>query len=218
MVVLIIAVSLFIFFSIEAIGWMLKNRRHETVGGESPLPFSEIHLPKGLFIDQHHSWARLTESGELRLGADEFLTEALGGADRVELPEAGAEIHRGEAMATIWRAGRKIEIPSPVNGTVVSTNDGVEKHPLALTEDPYGSGWLATVWPIEHTEALKQLKLGEPAVQWLRSEVQRFTEFLARRTTPQLVGATLPDGARPVIGAAMALPEDSWEKFQKEFF
>ncbi len=218
MVVMIVLVSLFFFFSIEAIGWALKRRGGETETLQSPIPFSEIHLPKGLFVDEHHSWARLTESGELRLGADEFLTEALGGADKVELPQPGSEIARGEALATIWRAGRQLVIPSPVNGTVVSANEGIERHPSALAEDPYGSGWLATVWPVEHTEALKSFKLGESAVNWLRSEVQRFTEFLARQTSPEMVGATLPDGARPVVGAALALPEESWEKFQKEFF
>jgi len=218
MVVLIVLVSLFFFFSIEAIGWALKRRRQETAASQAPLPFSDVHLPKGLFVDEHHAWARLTESGELKLGADEFLTEALGGADRVELPEPGSEVRKGETLARIWRAGRSISIPSPVNGTVVSANAAVESNPAALVEDPYGSGWMATVWPVEHTEALKNLKLGENAVAWLRSEVQRFTEFLARQTSPAMVGATLPDGARPVIGAAMALPEESWEKFQREFF
>jgi len=218
MVILIVLISLFFFLSIEGIGWALKQRRGPVEATETPIPFSEVRLPKGLFVDDGHSWARLTESGELRLGADEFLTEALGGADKVELPKPGSEISRGQALATIWRAGRKLVISSPVNGTVVSSNENIERRPGALVEDPYGSGWLATVWPIEHNEALKNLKLGESAVSWLRSEIQRFTEFLARRTSPELVGATLPDGARPVIGSALALPEESWEDFQQDFF
>jgi len=217
MVVMIVLVSLFFFFSIEAIGWAIK-RKHQDASVEAVKAFPEVHFPRGLFVDRHHSWARLTESGELRLGADEFLTGALGGIDRIELPEAGSEISKGQPLATVWRAGRKVEIPSPVNGTVVSVNDSIDHHPSILAEDPYKSGWIATVWPVEHSEALKELKLGESAVAWLEQEVQRLTEFLARQTSPQLVGATLPDGARPVIGAAMALPEEGWEKFQKEFF
>lgn len=214
---IIVLISVFFFLSIEAIGLLLKRRRGEETAPATVHAFSDIHLPRGLFVGDGHAWARLTESGELKLGADEFVTQAMGGADRVELPEVGTQVAAGQPLATVWRLGRKIAIPSPVNGTVVATNETVERAPTALEADPYGAGWLAMVWPSEVTEALKSLRVGERAHKWLENEVQRFTEFLARRMSPEMVGATLPDGARPVKGAALALDDEAWNEFEKEF-
>jgi glycine cleavage system H protein len=208
---------LFFFVAIEAIGLILKRREAPAVEVQKVTPFSDIHLPKGLFVDEGHSWAWLTESGELRLGVDEFLSQAVGGIDSIELPAVGSPVSKGEPLATVQCSGREMVLTSPVNGTVVATNDTVKLSPMAIEEDPYGAGWLASVWPVEHTEALKSLKVGEKATAWLENEVQRFVEFLAGRTSPELVGATLPDGARPVIGAALALDDEGWQVFRKDF-
>ncbi len=217
MAAVIVLVSVFFFLSIEAIGLLVKCRR-----GEAPEPapvraFSSVHFPQGLFLGEGHSWARLTEAGEFRVGADEFIAEALGGADRVELPAVGTTVKKGAPLAVIERLGRKFLVPSPVDGTVVATNETVARVPGALEADPYGSGWLAAIWPTEHGEALRELRVGQRAVKWLEREIQRFTEFLAQRTTPELVGATLPDGAHPVVGAAMVLDDEAWKEFQREF-
>jgi len=214
---IIVLISVFFFLSIEAIGLVLKRRRGEETAAAPVRAFSDIHLPRGLFVSEGHSWARLTETGELKLGADELVTQAMGGADRVELPDPGTVVKMGQPMATVYRLGRKISIPSPVDGTVVAANETVERTPAAFEADPYGSGWLVTMWPAEITEAVKSLRVGERAHKWLENEVQRFTEFLARRMSPEMVGATLPDGARPVKGAALALDDAAWKDFEEEF-
>lgn len=217
MVVVVILISLFFFVSVEAIGYLLKKSRREVAGPVPVQPFSEIHLPRGLFVDDRHGWARLTESGELRLGADEFLSQAIGAIDAVEMPAPGAHVAKGQPLASLRCGQRSIDVKSPVSGTVVSVNHSLEEAPAEMARDPYGAGWLAAVWPVEHVEALKGLKVGERAVAWLDGEVQRFVEFLARQTTPDMVGATLPDGARPVVGSAGTLEDRGWDAFIEEF-
>ena len=217
MAVVIVLVSIFFFLSIEAIGLALRKRRGAEAEAPSVRAFPEIHVPRGLFLGEGHSWARLTESGELRVGLDELIAQAIGGADAVDLPRPGTRVRKGEPLATVTRLGRTFVVPSPVDGTVVATNETVERSPAALEADPYGAGWLATIWPVEHTEALKALKVGEKAAQWLQRELERFTAFVAEHTSPELVGATLPDGARPVVGAALALDEEGWRRFQEAF-
>ncbi len=220
MVVALVVFTFALFFLVEGIIWLL-NRGAASRPQETPRPvlrpFESVHLPRGLFLADNHSWVRLAESGEFRVGADEFLAEALGGADRIELPEPGTRVRKGEPLAKVWRRGRVLVLPAPVDGTVMQVNPRVAEHPEELAEDPYGNGWLAAVVPVEPTEALKELRLGERARQWLSREVQRFVEFLARRSSPRLVGATIPDGARPVIGAALALDDDGWKEFRREF-
>ncbi len=214
---IIVLVSVFFFISIEVIGLAIRKRRGEQPETASVRPFSDIHVPRGLFLGEGHSWARLTDSGELRVGLDELIAQAVGGADRVELPAVGTRLEKGDPLVTVHRLGRRLVAPTPVSGTVVSTNETVRHVPSALEADPYGAGWLAMVWPDEHTEALRSLRVGERAVQWLKRELERFTEFVSQHTSPELVGATLPDGARPVIGAALALDDEGWSEFQDEF-
>lgn len=218
MAAVLVIFTIVAFVAIDAIHLWLQRRSAETVAEVEPVrAFAGVRVPRGLFLDEAHGWARLTESGELRVGLDEFLTQAIGGADRVDLPEPGTRVEKGQKLATIWRLGRKLDVAAPVSGTVVSTNDTAERNPNAVEADPYGAGWLATLWPVEHTEALKGLRIGERAARWLEREIQRFAEFLAQKTTPELIGATLPDGAHPVIGAALSLDDEAWEEFEKEF-
>lgn len=217
MAVIIVLVSVFFFLSIEAIGLVIRRRRGEQPETAPVRPFSDIHVPGGLFLGDGHSWVRLTESGELKVGLDELIAQAVGGADKVELPAVGTQVRKGEPLATVQRFGRKLVVPSPVDGTIVSSNETVAHAPVTLEADPYGAGWLATVWPVEHTEALRSLRVGERAAQWLKRELERFTDFVSQHTSPELVGATLSDGARPVIGAALALDDEGWTEFQNEF-
>ena len=180
-------------------------------------PFAPASVPRGLFLDRSHTWVRLTESGELRIGVDELVSQALDGADRVELPESGAEVRRGQPVATITRRGRRLVIPSPVDGTVVASNRSLARVPGMLQADPYGSGWLTAVWPVDHREALKGFNVGEGARRWLEREVARFVDFLAMRSGLAAVPAALADGAHPAVGAALTLDERDWDQFQRDF-
>lgn len=216
MTVIIVAISILLFVSIEVIGLLLRRRR-VAAPAEHARAFAPVHAPKGVFFSPGHTWAFLTQTGELRLGVDELLAQALGGADRIELPKPGTTLRKGEPMAKIHRLSRILTVPSPVDGTVVAVNEGLHRGPVPLDADPYGAFWFVTAVPLEHSEALALLKVGDRAVQWLKREMQKFTEFLAARLTPQALGVALPDGARPVIGAALALDEEAFQQFQQEF-
>ena len=194
-----------------------RLRSGAATGQAVPTAFGALHLPRGVFVDGSHTWVRLASEGELRVGLDEFLVQALGGVDRVEVVPPAAHVERGEPLATLWRRGRRVTVPSPVSGTVITVNRRALDDTRAIVADPYAGGWLAAVWPVEHGEALKPLRVGDRAVRWLEGEVRRFVEFLAHRTTPSLVGVTLPDGAHPVVGAAVLLDDEAWEEFRREF-
>jgi len=204
-------------FAIDALKLYIKRRRGETPVPEAIPAFSAVRFPKGLFLGENHAWARLTELGEMKVGLDELLTQALGYVDEVEVAPAGTQVRKGDHLATITRLGHKVEVTSPLDGTVVAVNDNVINEPYGVHQDPYGRGWLATVWPTEHTEALRDLKVGERDSARLGHAIQRFTDFLTARTSPELVGALAADGAHPLIGAACSLDEAGWEAFEKEF-
>lgn len=215
-ILVVLTALIFIGINILTVRWA-RRRALETVEPATPRPFTEVHFPCGLFLCRNHAWARLADSGELKVGADELIAQALGGADRIELPRPGTSLRRGDPLATVWRLGKKLTIPSPASGTVVHTNEALKENPSAFGLDPYGLGWLVTLWPVEHTETLKELRVGERASKWLEREVARFTEFLSHHTAPPLLREVLPDGAHPIVGSALALGDAAWEEFQREF-
>ncbi len=217
MTAFLVIAALLVFVVVETIRIRMARRSGE-VGVAQPIhAFSGIRLPQGLFLGEGHSWARLTSLGELKVGMDELLAQAIGGVDTVDLPEVGKRVVAGDTLATVWRGGRSLKIASPVTGTVVTHNSGLDRDGSAIEEDPYGSGWLASVWPEDLGESLKSYRVGAKSVAWMRSETQRFCDFMADNASPESVGAVLADGAHPIVGAAQSLDDEAWSAFESAF-
>ncbi len=200
-----------------ALYWWYGQRRNPVSASSPARAFTPVGVPLGVFLHPGHSWAGLNISGEMRLGVDELLTQALGGVDRVDLPKVGTRVERGKPLTTLWKNGRALPVLSPVTGTVVDVNRCLERSSMAIENDPYGSGWLAAVLPSDQRQAVDDLRVGADAVRWLRRETQRFVDFVAGRATPGLVGVVLADGAHPVVGAAASLDDGGWQQFEREF-
>jgi len=194
------------------------RQRQAPVTAPQPVSaFTPVGVPLGVFLHPGHSWAGLNISGEMRLGIDEFLAQAMGGVDRVDLPKVGAHVERGAPVGTLWAHGRALPVLSPVTGTVVGVNQSLKRSSLPIDNDPYGAGWLAAVLPSDQRQAVSDLRVGAEAVRWLRRETQRFVDFIAGQAAPGPVGVVLADGAHPIVGAAASLDSESWGRFTSEF-
>jgi glycine cleavage system H protein len=217
MTALLIIVALIVFVAVETVRVRMARR---TGNLDSPHPvhaFTDIRLPQGLFMGDKHSWARLTNLGELKIGMDELLTQAIGGVDRVDLPKVGDHVASGEPLATVWRGGRGLKIVSPISGTVVTHNAALTRNGSMIEDDPYGSGWIASIWPEDLGESLASCRVGAKSVAWMRSEVQRFCDFMTNNASPESIGAVMADGAHPVVGAAQSLDDEAWSAFESAF-
>lgn len=64
----------------------------------------------------------------------------------------------------------KVELPSPVRGTIITVNETLEMEAEVINQDPYGAGWLAIIeagdWPTDQvnlmTPAARKAGPGEP--------------------------------------------------------
>lgn len=218
MTFVLVITALIVFVAVQTIRIHVMQRARGADRVGAPVQaFSDIRLPQGLFLSDCHSWARLTEQGDLRVGMDELLAQAIGGVDSVELPKVGERVEAGAPLATVRRGGRSLTINSPVTGAVVMHNTAIGRSGSAVDADPYGAGWIAAVWPEDFQSSLPRFKVGARAVSWLRSETQRFCDFMAARSAPEKIGAVLADGARPVVGAAQSLDDEAWADFESAF-
>jgi glycine cleavage system H protein len=172
--------------------------------------------PQGIFLDPSHSWVRITADGSLRVGIDDFLAEALGEVEAVEVPPRGAHVKRGDPLLKLQVKGRVLVVPAPATGEVMAANEHVVEQPWTATRDPYGVGWMVALWTRDHHEAIKPLRIGSAAGAFLRQEMQRLADFL----TPAGTLATVPllaDGGVPRKGVVAILDDARLMAFQQEF-
>jgi glycine cleavage system H protein len=216
MVVMIVLLFIALFVIIDLLRIYFKQKAKVIEGNKVLRSFEKLSVPLGLFFDKSHVWVRLNDSGEVRIGLDEFLIKAVGKIDRIETLPSGTTVKSGEKIAVCFVDGKRFVIKSPISGTIISKNESFNKEGENLSEDPYFSGWILKVWPLEIKESIKDLMIGKSAEQWMKRELGRFTDFLSRNATLALKPA-LADGAKPIVGAVSYLDEDGFNKFVEEF-
>src|SRR5664279_4293714 len=118
-------------------GAALPRLRPSIVGGFS--------VPDNLRYHPGHTWA-LSESPNLvRIGMDDFASKLAGKIEGVTLPQRGQWVRQGQKIWSMMRNGKKLDMVSPIEGTVSDINEAVLSDPTLATKDCYGDGWLVTV-------------------------------------------------------------------------
>jgi len=170
-------------------------------------------VPEGLSYHPGHSWLQHERKHLARVGVDEFAAALMGPVAKIELPLPGHWVRQGQKTLAFHRDGEKTEMVSPIEGEVVEVNPEVLSDPSLLRSDPYGRGWLMTVFVPDEESTTRNLVPARLVSNWMREAVQR---LYARQ--PQLAGAVAADGGRPADDIFAALPEASWKELTREFF
>ena len=95
------------------------------------------------------AWARLEETGRVRMGVSDFLQQSSGDVAFAEVKAEGTELATGDELASIETIKVNISLPTPVRGTLVAANPAMETGPEIINADPYGEGWLAEIEPAD---------------------------------------------------------------------
>jgi glycine cleavage system H protein len=218
MVVLLVIATFAVFIIIDAI----LNRRKIAALTPAPVPAGVptdpeiVHgfrLPSNLRYHPGHTWLARERKNVHRVGADAFAASIAGPVEQIELPKPGHWIRQGQKVISFVRNGEKLEMVSPVEGEVVEVNPAVIENPGLLHADPYGKGWLMTVFAPDEEGPARNLLPASLIPSWMKDAAERLYRF-----QPQLAGATSADGGLPVADAAAALPATAWKDMGKEFF
>jgi glycine cleavage system H lipoate-binding protein len=170
-------------------------------------------VPENLRYHPGHTWA-LTESPSLvRVGMDDFATKLIGKLENITLPQRGQWIRQGQKMFTIYRDGCKVDMVSPIEGTVADINPAVECDPKLALNDPYGEGWLVTVQAPDAKTSFKNLLGGGLARSWMDEAARRL-----RVRMPVALGALAQDGGVAINDVSTHIPDQEWLPLAKEFF
>ncbi|MEN6602770.1 MAG: glycine cleavage system protein H [Bryobacteraceae bacterium] len=171
-------------------------------------------VPENLGYHPGHSWLHRERQHVVRIGMDEFSAAVAGRIDSIELPKPGHWLRQGQKAWTLIRGQEKAEMVSPIEGEIVEVNPEVVKDPSLLRKDPYGKGWLLSVFVPDEESTGRNLLPKSLVRGWMRQAVERLYAM-----QPQLAGAAAADGGRPADDLFASLPPGtSWKKVTSEFF
>lgn len=136
-----------------------------------------------LYYSDEHVWVKPLEE-VTRLGLDALASSLTLAAGNIWLPSAGTEISKGETLLILERDGKKMEILSPLSGSVLSSNPHVEKRPSLSWNDPYGRGWLLMMRP-RRREEIYCLRSGVEAQRWFEEKAAIFSRAILGRDDAQ---------------------------------
>lgn len=219
MTVLLVIVTFAVFIAVD----MILNRKRVpalSMAEESEAKLSEaaseifsgFRVPAALRYHPGHTWLLRERKNVHRVGADEFAAILAGPVDRIELPKPGHWVRQGQKVIALYRGEDKIEMVSPVEGEVVEVNPELANNPHLMREDPYGQGWLMTVFAPDEEGPARNLLPANLLNSWMKDAAEGFFGL-----QPQLAGATAADGGRPSKDATANLPVAVWRKAAKQF-
>lgn len=102
-------------------------------------------IPDSLKYTKEHEWVSESSPTLIRMGITDFAQGALGDIVYVQLPKVGDVVVADKVCGEVESTKSVSEIYSPVSGTIVAVNDGLNQAPELLNSDPYGQGWLAEI-------------------------------------------------------------------------
>jgi glycine cleavage system H protein len=170
-------------------------------------------LPEQLRYHPGHSWLLRERKNVMRVGVDEFAAALLGRVEKLDLPKPGHWIRQGQRAFGFLRGDQKAEMVSPIEGEVVEINADVLQDPTLVRKDPYGKGWLMTVFVPDEENTDRNLLPANLVQGWMREAAERLYGM-----QPQLAGAAAADGGRPAEDLSAAIPDKSWTELTGEFF
>lgn len=103
-----------------------------------------MSIPDGLMYSAEHEWLRVDgETGTVGITA--YAAEQVSDIVYVDLPAVGASLTKGATFGAIESVKAVSELFAPVSGTVLEVNTALADAPDAISNDPYGAGWLVKV-------------------------------------------------------------------------
>ena len=171
-------------------------------------------VPENLRYHPGHSWA-LSESPSLvRVGMDDFSTKLVGKIESVTLPQRGQWVRQGQKIWSVLRNGTKVDMVSPIEGSIADINDAVVKDPELARRDPYGEGWMVTVQSPDAKTNFRNLISGAMSRWWMEEATGRL-----RKRIPSLATATAmaQDGGVAVDNLTAGMSDEQFAEIAKEF-
>jgi glycine cleavage system H protein len=183
--------------------------------GEREVKLSGLRLATNVAVHPNHGWVRTQPGNVVTTGADDLVQATLGPVERVELPAVGNRVEQGDPLFCLRRAGRSVDVRSPVSGIVIGRNEALVEHPELVNAEPFAAGWAVRLQLDKAREDGQRLLRGKLARTWFRQETDRLLHLLV---SPGAATPTSPDGGTVVDELYRHIDENEWATLSETFF
>ena len=132
-----------------------------------------FRFPQGVHYHRGHTWIRIENQGDVRVGVDDFGQWLLGSVLGVQLPGSGEIVSQGARACDIRLNDGQIGLLAPISGQIIATNERLLKQPESVNQSPYTNGWLFAMKPSNLSSELVNLLYGSKAKGWVEQEIKR---------------------------------------------
>ena len=128
-------------------------------------------IPEELYYTKDHTWAKVEDDGNIRIGMDAYGATAAGAIEFIDMPMEDDEFEAGEAFGSLESAKWVGGLIMPVGGTIIEINEDIEDDLELLGEDSYDEGWLILVEPSNLDDDLAKLVHGDDVKAWFEEDL-----------------------------------------------
>ena len=186
----------------------------------SAFSLSSVATPAGILYDRSHAWTFMEKNGTVRVGIDDFLQHVTGPITRLVMKFPGEKVHKGEKVLSVIQNGKKLDIQSPVSGTIISRNERLNNDTGVINSSPYDDGWVYAIEPENWEKESRFMILAGKYVEYLKDEFARIRDFLAvmpGASDVRYARVVLQDGGEFKEGLLEEFGPEIWEEFQNRF-
>jgi len=169
-------------------------------------------VPMGYYFHRGHTWARIESGGYIRIGMDDFALKLLGRADGYDLPLMGKELQQDSAGWGIRRKHNVADVLAPIDGVIVEVNQKIKETPAEANRDPFGSGWLFTVYTPDIKGTVNKLMPDKAGMAWMGEEVGTLEAIIE-----DVAGPLAADGGTLMEDIYGNLPALGWDNLTSTF-
>lgn len=89
-----------------------------------------------------HEWVQ-QEDNVVTIGISDFAVKELTDLVFIDLPTVGQTFEQGQTIGEVESVKAVSDLYAPVSGEVIEVNESLPDNLQALSDDPYGDGWVA---------------------------------------------------------------------------
>jgi glycine cleavage system H protein len=113
------------------------------------------NIPADLKYTKDHEWTKI-QGDTVTIGITDFAQSALGDIVFVELPEVGKNLTAHQSFGVVESIKSVSDLYSPISGTVLEVNSGLQSTPELCNAKPYSAAWMIKV-KLSNTQELNSL-------------------------------------------------------------
>lgn len=180
-----------------------------------PVDFIDIEgikIPHGFYLHKGHTWVKVEEGSDVRIGLDDFALRMLGPLDRIEAPLIGKTLEQNSADITLSRGTNSAKVLSPISGVVTAINSNVRSDGSLANQDPYADGWVLRVNSKNLRKDLFSLIIGSETKDFYKEEIDRLY-----RVIEDEAGPLAADGGQLGADIYGNIPQVGWNRLVRLF-